>query len=162
MTADGLSELRSELDRLRGHDREEVRHRLRDARSYGHESDEVYALREEEMILEARIALLEETISRAVLVSAQAAAGAVTVGCAATVEDLATGQRSRHTIAGAHEPFSPGRVSAASPMGQKLIGAAPGAVVEVELPRGRSRRLRLTSIEALAQSECADSAEPAA
>jgi transcription elongation factor GreA len=147
MTAGGLQELRTELDRLRGRDREEVCQRLRDARSYGHESDEVYALREEEMILEARIALLEETISRAVLVSAaQTASGTVTVGCAVTVEDLATGESSRYRVAGAHEPFAPGRISAASPMGQALIGAAPGAVVEVELPRGRSRRLRLVSI----------------
>ena len=151
MTVAGFQELRSELDHLRSTEREEVCQRLRDARSYGAESDEVYALREEEAILEARIAVLEETLARAAIVRPdETSDGLVTVGCVVAVEDQASGKTSRYTISGAHEPFVSGRISAASPMGQALLGCAPGDVVQVALPRGRSKHVRVISADPLA------------
>lgn len=149
MTSAGFDALRGELDRLRSDDREEVRQQLSDARSYGAESDEVYALREEEAILEARIAMLEDTLSRAAVVSPdQAPAWCVTVGSFVSLEDTASGATSRYRVAGAHETFVPGQVSVASPMGQSLIGAAPGDVISATLPGGGHREARVISVEA--------------
>jgi transcription elongation factor GreA len=148
MTSAGFDALRGELDRLRSDDREEVRQRLSDARSYGAESDEVYALREEEAILEARIAMLEDTLSRAAVVSPdQAPDWCVAVGSVVALEDAASGATSRYRIAGAHETFVPGQISVASPMGQALIGAAPGADVQATLPDGCRREVRVISVD---------------
>ena len=70
MTAAGLDELRSELERLRQRTRSHVEQRLREARPYGDGSnnDEYQDVREEQMVLEARLAALEDTIDRAVVV----------------------------------------------------------------------------------------------
>ena len=58
------------LERAARRHREEIAQRLREARSYGDGSnnDEYHALREEQMVLEARIALLEATVARAVVI----------------------------------------------------------------------------------------------
>ena len=64
MTSAGLEELRGELAQLRRRVSEEIALRLREARSYGDGSnnDEYHAVREEQIVLEARIASLENTV----------------------------------------------------------------------------------------------------
>jgi transcription elongation factor GreA len=149
VTAAGLDALRSELERLRQHTREHVEQRLREARPYGDGSnnDEYHDVREEQMVLEARIAALEDTIDRAVVVDAEhARRGTVAIGATVTIEDLGSGLTSRHRLSGAHQTLTPDAISAASPMGQALIGARAGAVATIDLPDGRSRSVRLVSV----------------
>jgi transcription elongation factor GreA len=149
MTAAGLDELRRELEQLRQRTQHQVEQRLREARPYGEGSnnDEYHAVREEQMVLEARVAALEDTIDRAVLVDAKnAARGAAVIGATVTIEDLETGTRSRHLLRSAHHPVAPDVISAASPMGQALMGARAGTVVTFELPNGRSRSVRLVAV----------------
>jgi transcription elongation factor GreA len=150
MTAAGLSSLRSELERLRERTRLEIAQRLREARSYGEgaNNDEYHAVREEQMVLEARMASLEETIARATLVdSADAEQGVAAIGSTVWVEDLATGTTARYRLTNAHQPIGPDVISAASPIGQSLMGAIPGTVATVELPNGRTRSVRLVEVE---------------
>jgi transcription elongation factor GreA len=148
MTRAGREKLRSVLEELRRRHREELAHRLRDARSYGDGSnnDEYHALREEQMVLEARIALLEATVRRAVVTDTDQLDGVAGIGSTVSIEDLASHSHSRHRLASAHAGGN-GGISAASPLGQALIGARPGAVVTFELPNGRSRSVRLTAVE---------------
>jgi transcription elongation factor GreA len=149
MTAAGLNELRSELERLRERTRTHVEQRLREARPYGEGSnnDEFHDVVEEQMVMEARLAALEDTIDRAFVIDAeQATRGAAVIGAMVTIEDLESGTTSRHRLAGAHQTLTPGAISAASPMGQALMGARAGAVVTVDLPNGRSRSVRLLSV----------------
>lgn len=70
MVGTDLEELRSELERLRSRTRQEIAQRLHDARSYGDGSnnDEYHAIFEEQLVLSARIAMLEETVGRAVVI----------------------------------------------------------------------------------------------
>jgi transcription elongation factor GreA len=151
MTAAGLEELRDELERLRRRYRDEFTAGLRDARSYGGGSnnDEYHALREEQMVVEARITHLEDTVARAVVVRPdEVADGMVAVGSTVVIEDLSSGGGiRRYGLAGAHHSLDANSISAASPMGQALIGALPGAVVTVELPNGRSRSVRVIAVE---------------
>ena len=64
------------------------------------------------------------------------------------VEDLASGAtRAIPLWAGAHRSIGRDVISAASPMGQALMGAAPGTVATIELPNGRSRTVRLVDVE---------------
>jgi transcription elongation factor GreA len=124
MTAAGLDELRRELERLRRRTRHHVEQRLREARPYGEGSnnDEYHDVREEQMVLEARLAALEDTIDRAILVDAEhATRGAAVIGASVTIEDLESGLASRHRLCGAHDAFAPDAISAASP---KATGAA--------------------------------------
>ncbi|HEY7454985.1 MAG TPA: GreA/GreB family elongation factor [Thermoleophilaceae bacterium] len=152
MTAADLNELRSELERLRERTRSHVEQRLRDARPYGEGSnnDEYHDVREEQMVLEARLAALEDTIDRAVVVDPdQASRGTAVIGATVTIEDLESGLTSRHRLSGAHQPLAPDVISAASPMGQALMGARAGAVATIDLPDGRSRSVRLVAVRML-------------
>ncbi len=145
-----LEELQGELSRLRRRADEEIAHGLREARSYGDGSnnDEYHAVREEQMVLLARIASLEEAIANAVVVDPEATAeGAAVIGSTVVIEDLATEMKTRHRLASAHSGEREA-ISAASPLGQALMGATPGTTVTVDLPNGRSRRVRSAEVEA--------------
>lgn len=80
-----------------------------------------------------------------------AAMEAAGIGARIDVEDLDRAARATHVlVAGAPTDFDAGEVSAASPMGRALLGAAPGDVVTVETPQ-RTRRLRVLAVRAAAQ-----------
>jgi transcription elongation factor GreA len=150
MTAAGLESLRSELRRLRERTRLEIAQRLREARSYGEgaNNDEYHAVREEQMVLEARMASLEETIGRATVVpSDDSERGVAAIGSTVWVEDLASGTTTPYRLTSAHQPIGPDVISAASPIGQALMGAVPGTVATVELPNGRARSVRLVDVK---------------
>ena len=125
MTFGGREELRGVLELMRARHREEIAERSREARSYGDGSnnDEYHALREDQMVLEARIALLETALDRAVVMDPdQTDNGVAGIGSVVSIEDLASGRSSRHRLASAHAGGS-GCISAASPLGQALMGA---------------------------------------
>jgi transcription elongation factor GreA len=150
MTAESLDELRSELERLRRLTKLQVEQRLREARPYGEGSnnDEYHAVREEQMVLEARLATLEDMIARAVVVDIDdAAPGVAAIDSTVHIEDLASGSRARYRLGSAHGSHAGDVISAGSPMGQALIGALPGAVLTVNLPNGRSRTVRLVAVK---------------
>ncbi len=102
---------------------------MREARAYGNDSnnDEFHAVREEQMVLEARIASLEETIARARLVDpGDAERGMAIIGSIVLIEDLSSGAVNQYRLASAHQPPTSDTISAASPMGRALVGATPG------------------------------------
>jgi transcription elongation factor GreA len=147
MTHADLENLRTELRELRLHGRSEIVERLRDARQYGDGSnnDELHAVREEQMVVEARIALLEHVIARAAIAEPPERSGGVGIGSTVSLEDVPSGPIKTYRLASAHA-IGDGTISAASPMGQALIGSRAGAVVSLELPNGRSRSVRLVSV----------------
>jgi transcription elongation factor GreA len=149
MTAATLDALRDELQRLRARTRVELAQQLREARAFGAGSntDEFHAVREEQLVLEARIAALEETVARAAVVDpGDAERGGVVIGSTVLVEDLDSGAVSQYRLASAHHSRGPDTISAASPMGRALVGATPGTVVTVDLPNGRARSVRLADV----------------
>jgi transcription elongation factor GreA len=151
MTAADLESLRSELERLRERTGLEIAQRLREARFYGDgaNNDEYHAVREEQMVLQARMASLEETIARAIVVDpGDAVQGVAAIGSTVWVEDLASGTTTPYLLTSAHQPIGPDVISAASPIGRALMGAVPGTVATVDLPNGRARSVRLVDVEA--------------
>jgi transcription elongation factor GreA len=149
MTASTLDELREELERLRARSRVGIAQQLREARAFGAGSnnDEFHAVREEQLVLEARIAALEETVARAAVIDpANAERGVVVIGSTVLVEDLDSGAVRQYRLASAHHSGGPDTISAASPMGRALVDATPGTVVTVDLPNGRSRSVRLAEV----------------
>jgi transcription elongation factor GreA len=138
-----------ELERLRGRTGVEMAQQLREARAFGGGSnnDEFHAVREEQMVIEARIAALEETVARATVVDPGGGErGAAVIGSTVRIEDLESATVSQYRLASAHHSLGPATISAASPIGQALIGATAGTVVTVDLPNGRSRSVRLADV----------------
>jgi transcription elongation factor GreA len=151
MTADTLADLRDELAELRRRTRLEIAERMREARAYGDGSnnDEHHAVVEEQMVLEARLRSLEATLARARIVEPrEVEEGVAVIGSELVIEDLGSGGRHQYRLGGDHETRRPDAISASSPMGQALLGAAPGAIVTVDLPNGGSRRVRLAEVTA--------------
>lgn len=148
MAAGDLEELRAELRGLRLYGRGDIADRLRDTRQYGDGSnnDELLAVREEQIVIEARIALLEDVIARAVVADPPQGNGVAGIGSTVSLEDVPSGAVKTYRLASAHA-IGGGAISAASPMGQALIGSRAGAVISLELPNGRSRSVRVLSVK---------------
>jgi transcription elongation factor GreA len=128
--------------------RREIPGRLRGAREFGDmaNNDEHWAIREEEAVLAARIARLEDILARATEVDHSDVEDSVTVGSTVTVVDVDTRERLEYVIESAHGVLTPGTVSAISPVGRALLGRRVGELVSVHLPHGRRREFELRKI----------------
>jgi transcription elongation factor GreA len=139
-----LDRMTQELDELTRVKRREVVTRIKTAREHGDlkENAEYHAAREEQSFLEGRIQALEDRLRRAVVVD-EAATGRVMIGSTVTLET--GGEEVTYSIVGSAEANpAAGRLSSASPVGAALLGALPGADVEVRTPRGPVRYRVLT------------------
>lgn len=143
LTLSGRDALQRELDDLRAERERQMSMRLREARDAGAEApmDELWSMQEDEALYDARIARLEEVLRRARITED----GAVAIGSIVTVSDE-TGRETEYRIVGSHQTSGRGVVSAGSPVGQALLGEKAGAAVDVELPGGRVRTLRIVAV----------------
>jgi transcription elongation factor GreA len=123
--------LEAELAELEGPRRKAAVEAIKTARSFGDLSEnfEYHAAKNEQGLLEARIRKLRHRLQHAVTVEHDTDEH-VGVGSIVEVEDLADGHRMEVEIS------SVGGVSPDSPLGQALMGAGVGLVVEVPAPRG--------------------------
>ena len=139
--------LERDLASLRA-ERREIPARLRVARAFGDmaNNDEHWAIREEEAVLAARIARLEDILARATEVDHSDVEDSVTVGSTVTVVDVDTRERLEYEVESAHGVLTPGTVSAISPVGRALLGRRVGELVSVHLPHGRRREFELRKI----------------
>jgi transcription elongation factor GreA len=146
LSQSALQRLNAELDELTRVRRPEVVARIKSAREHGDlkENAEYQAAREEQSFLEGRVQALEDRVRRAVVVD-EVATGRVMLGSAVRVE--VGGDELTYTIVGSSEGDpAAGRLSSASPVGAALLGAVPGAEVEVRTPRG-SVRYRVLAVD---------------
>jgi transcription elongation factor GreA len=136
------AELEAELARLEGPRRADVVEAIAAARGFGDLSEnfEYHAAKNEQGLLERRIALLRDRLGRAVPVDEDAAAASemIAIGSRVVIEDE-RGERIEIEIS------SVSGVSPDSPLGRALLGAKVGEVVEVDAPSG-SWRARVLSI----------------
>jgi transcription elongation factor GreA len=122
--------LEAELEELEGPRRAAVVEAIATARSFGDLSEnfEYHAAKNEQGLLEARIAKLRERLHAAVVVEHDTDEH---VGPGSIVEVADEhGETIEVTIS------SIGGVSSDSPLGSALMGASVGAVVDVQAPRG--------------------------
>jgi len=150
ITAQGLVELRAELERLEGPARRDMAGRIQSARELGDlkENAEYHIAKEDQALLETKILRLTERLRNAVVVEADQGGNAVAFGTTVHVVDEATGRPSTYTLVGPTEAdITTGRLSAESPVARALMGARVGEVVEVETPRG-ARALRIERLGA--------------
>lgn len=148
MTPDGYQRLKAELERLTS-ERPKIAEMIARARAYGDlsENAEYHSAKEKQALLEAKIRDLEYKLSRACIVTNDGAARHVTLGRWVTVQESKTGGSFKYKLVGPAEA-DPERdmISAASPVGQALMGRAAGQTVEVKTPGG-VRTYTIVSIE---------------
>jgi transcription elongation factor GreA len=130
LTQDQKDALEAELGELEGPRRAAAVEAIATARSFGDLSEnfEYHAAKNEQGLLEARIAKLRERLRTATVVEHDTD-DHVGPGSIVEVADE-DGEKMEVTIS------SIGGVSTDSPLGSALMGASVGAVVEVNAPRG--------------------------
>ena len=131
MTAAQRDALAAELAELEGPRRAEMVQAIATARAFGDLSEnfEYHAAKNEQGLLERRIAILRHRVENAVVVE-QAEEGVVGVGSIVEVEDE-SGSRFEVEISSVG-----GGISTESPLGAALVGAKVGESVPVQAPKG--------------------------
>ena len=149
LTQEGLTNLKSELEHLSTIRRREVAARIKEAREFGDisENAEYDDAKNEQAMLESRIALLEEKLRSATVIDASdLGTDVVGVGSIVHVKDDG-GKSSKYTIVGSAEAKpAEMKLSNESPIGKALIGHKRGEEVVVSTPRGE-RKLKITKID---------------
>jgi transcription elongation factor GreA len=149
LTPQGLADLKAELDHLATARRREVADRIKEAREFGDisENAEYDDAKNEQAMLEARIATLEENLRSATVVDSSAlGTDLVRVGSIVHVKD-AEGKSNKYTIVGSAEA-NPAqmKLSNESPVGKALLGHKRGEEVRIVTPRGE-RTMKITKID---------------
>ena len=149
LTPEGLQNLKQELEHLQTEKRREVAERIKEAREFGDisENSEYDDAKNEQAMLEQRIAQLEERLRSATVIDASdLSTDQVRVGSEVHVKDD-KGKSQKFTIVGVTEAKPPERLSNESPVGRALIGHKRNDVVSVQVPRGPARKLKITKID---------------
>ncbi|MCB0874815.1 MAG: transcription elongation factor GreA [Solirubrobacterales bacterium] len=138
ITADGLRELRAEVEHLEGPARREMAERIKAARELGDlkENADYHIAKEDQAHLETKIKRLRERLRDAVVVEVDDDSDTFAFGRTAEILDDA-GKTHTWTLVGPTEAdMSAGRLSAESPVGQALRDGRVGSDIVVETPRG--------------------------
>ena len=142
VTREGYQKLEQDLNELRTVKRKEVADKIKVARGYGDlsENAEYDAAKEEQAIVEARIADLEATLKVARIID-ESELSNDTVSIGMRVKILAEGDdpedAEEYDITGSTEAdMNLNRISDESPVGAALIGHKAGDEVDVTLPNG--------------------------
>ena len=151
LTPEGLEKLKEELAFLQGDKRREVAERIKEAREFGDisENSEYDDAKNEQAMLEQRIAQLEEKLRSAQVIEAKdVSTDVVGIGSIVHVKDEKTGKSQKFTIVGSAEA-NPAemKLSNESPVGRALLGHKRNDVVSVPVPKGPARKLKITKID---------------
>jgi transcription elongation factor GreA len=139
LTPDGKIKIENELRDLKGNQLPSIIDKIAQAKELGDlsENAEYHAAKDEQGMIVARIAEIEEILKKAVITTGEIDySGKIGIGNTFVVEDV-SGKHRELTIVGFNEadPIA-GKISNDSPMGQAFIGKKEGSTVEVEAPRG--------------------------
>jgi transcription elongation factor GreA len=151
ITPEGLEKLKEEIDHLTTVKRREVAERIKEAREFGDisENAEYDDAKNEQALLEQRIAQLEERLRRATVIDEKDLdTSVVQVGSIVHVKDQKTGDSQKFQLVGSAEADPLERkLSNESPIGKALVGRKRNEIVTVEVPRGPKKKLKITKIE---------------
>src|SRR5207244_8035307 len=126
LTPEGLTKLKSEIEHLSTVKRREVAERIKEAREFGDimENSEYDDAKNEQALLEQRIAQLEERVRRATVVDEKAIdTETVGVGVRVHVKDQKSGDSKKFQIVGSAEADpAESKLSNESPIGKARVG----------------------------------------
>lgn len=137
ITKEGKAELEQELEQLKGR-RGEIAEKIASARDFGDlsENAEYDAAREEQGIVETRIAEIEDILQQATIITSTKKS---TVGLGSTVELKSHEKTVVYKLVGPVEanPLE-GKISDESPIGKSLVGKKVGEMVTISTPKGET------------------------
>lgn len=135
ITKQGQAELESELEQLKSR-RGDIADKIAEARDYGDlsENAEYDAAREEQGLVESRIAEIEDILMNAELITG---GSKDSVGLGSVVELKTSAKTVTYTVVGPVEadPLE-GKISNESPIGEALFGKKVGEKATISTPKG--------------------------
>jgi transcription elongation factor GreA len=149
MSRTGYEKIKAELKQLDEVEMPLVSERVAEARSAGDlkENAEYHGARESQGMLQAKINMLRDKLSRASIIDTSTLPkDEVVFGCTVVIKDLDLDDDEEITLVGAgEEDYDKGRYLVTSPLGQGLIGKKVGEKVEIPVPKG-TMRFQIVSI----------------
>ncbi len=140
MTEAGHAAMMDEIKHLKSVERPRIIRAIEEARSHGDlsENAEYHAAKEQQGWVEARVAELEDKISRAEIIDISRLSGdTVKFGAKVTLVDEDTEDEAIYQIGGEFEAdVKQGKISVSSPIARAIIGKRKGDSVEVSTPGG--------------------------
>lgn len=151
LTREGRNKLEEELRHLKVNVRPKNKRQIAEAREKGDlsENAEYVAAKEEQAHVEARIAKIQDQLSRTIIIEDQNfPPGKAYIGRRIELEDVMTGRRFAYMLVSeAESDFAAGKISTNSPVGRGLVGHGEGEEIEIKVPAGvkHYRILRVSS-----------------
>jgi len=150
MTDASYKALEQELETLKVERRQEIAEKIRIARGFGDlsENSEYDEAKNEQALVEARIAKLEEQIKNAKVISyAHLSTDTVSVGTTIRIKDLEFEEEESYRLVSAVESGADmNTITDESPVGAAVIGHKVGDVVDVQLPSGDTAQFEILEI----------------
>lgn len=139
LTEDGHTRLQRELEHLTRTRLPDITARIQDATEHGDVSDnsEYEDLKEEFMVVEARIRELEQTLERAQIIAEGSIDGTIHLGSRVTVRSDDQEEETWVLVNPEEASAADGRISTQSPVGKALAGSRVGDSATVITPGGK-------------------------
>src|SRR5947208_5131306 len=119
ISAEGLAELKAELEHLETTARKEISERIKIARDFGDlkENSEYHDAKNDQAFLETKILRLRERLNTAVVVETDAKAAHAQFGSTVKIRDEQSGKETEYKLVGATEAnLADGKLSVESPV----------------------------------------------
>ena len=140
MTKAGYDKIKAQIEEMENEEMPKILERLAAARAEGDlkENAEYHGARESQGMLQAKINQLKAKLSRATIIdSSKIDKSKVAFGAKVTVLDVDMEEEEVYTLVGeGEEDYEQNKIKTTGPVGQALIGAKEGEVVEVPAPKG--------------------------
>lgn len=139
-TEEGLKKLKKELAHLEQVERPRVSQEIADARDKGDlsENAEYHAAKEEQSLLETKIAKLKDVVANArVIDESQIDTSKVLIHSIVRLKNTANSMEFTYTlVADSESDVRNGKISVNSPIGKGLLGKTVGEITEIQVPSG--------------------------
>jgi len=139
-TPEGLKKLKDELLQLEQVERPRVTQEIADARDKGDlsENAEYHAAKEEQSLLETKIAKLKNVVAKARIIDeSQLDVSKILIHSNVTIKNTANSMTFSYTlVADSESDVRNGKLSVNSPIGKGLLGKEVGDIAEIAVPNG--------------------------
>lgn len=148
LTPEGKEKLEKELHYLENDKRAEVGERIKVAREFGDisENSEYDDAKNEQGMVEARIAEINQILSEATVVAVPKRSSKVNVGSTVVV-NMGGRERTFTIVGGAEADVAEGKISNESPVGAALLGHKKDETIVTTGPTGREIEMTIVRIE---------------
>lgn len=139
-TEEGLKKLKEELAFLEQTERPRVSNEIAEARDKGDlsENAEYHAAKEEQSLLETKIAKLKNVVASARLIDeSQLDTSKILIHSKVKIKNMTNGMEFNYTlVADSESDVRNGKISVNSPIGKGLLGKKIGEIAEIQVPSG--------------------------